>query len=246
VNKKYIYFTKRGNQSILLTLKYAKKQGKTKVFLQDQGGWITYEQFSNKLKLDSEYLETDYGLVKTDSLKSLDKDSVLLLSSMPGYFRLQKNMKEIAKKCQEKGALLINDVSGSIGTEAAKSGDLIIGSFGEWKPVDVEYGGFIACDFESKLFIQEVVDFYDELYKKLINLQKRLEFYKKNAETIKADQKQFDIVAGDGINVIIRFNNPEERMKIIDYCKLKGYEYSICPRYIRILEDAICIEVKRL
>jgi hypothetical protein len=45
VDKENIFFTDRGNSSILLALKLLKKLGKKKVFIQDQGGWITYEQF---------------------------------------------------------------------------------------------------------------------------------------------------------------------------------------------------------
>ena len=58
--------------------------------------------------------------------------------------------------------------------------------------------------------------------------------------------KDFDIIQSNGINVIVKFNNAEEKLKLIDYCKLYGYEFTLCPRYIRVLEDAISIEVKRL
>ena len=73
--KKNIFFTDRGNSSILLSLKLAKSLGKTKAFIQDQGGWITYGQFLRKLKFDIFTLETDYGVVKPDSMKDIDDKS---------------------------------------------------------------------------------------------------------------------------------------------------------------------------
>ena len=42
--------------------------------------------------------------------------------------------------------MLINDVAGRIGTKEAKVGDILLGSFGRWKPLNVESGGFLATD----------------------------------------------------------------------------------------------------
>jgi len=41
------------------------------------------------------------------------------------------------------------------------------------------------------------------------------------------------------------FDIENEREEIIDYCNKHGYEYTQCPRYIRVLDSAISIEVKR-
>ena len=254
-SKKHIFYTNRGNTSILLALKLAKKLGKKKAFIQDQGGWLTYEQYLKKIKYEYHFLETDAGIVSLKTLKKhIDSDSVLIINSMPGYFCLQENMKEIYELCQKKNCFLINDVSGSIGKEIARYGDLIIGSFGKWKPLNIEYGGFIAYenikykDFFNNNFNKELKDFQSELKVKLSNLNKRLKDIEKISNKIKIQLRKFDIIHknSNGINVVVKYNSPEEKMKLIDYCKVYNYEFTECPRYIRVNDDAISIEVKRL
>ena len=48
------------------------------------------------------------------------------------------------------------------------------------------------------------------------------------------------------MNVVVRFEDEEEKEQLINYCEEKGFEYVECPKYIRIEEDAISIELKRL
>lgn len=254
-HKTKIFFTDRGNTSILLALKLAKDLDKTKLFFQDQGGWITYQQYAKKLKFEYEYLDTDYGLIDIKILENnLDKDSVLLINSMPGYFTLQNNMDKIAKLCKKTGCFLINDASGSIGKEQAKYGDLIIGSFGRWKPINIEYGGFIAFNnksyenFFEDNFNKEVKDFYKDLHVKLKSLPDRLQEFDNVNKKVKKQLKDFDVIHRNntGINVIVKTDSPEKKVEVLDFCKIYGYEYTLCPRYIRVLTEAISIEIKRL
>lgn len=240
--KKYIYLTKRGNDSILQALKYAKEQGKTKVAIQNQGGWLTYKQYPKKLKMDLIELKTDYGLLDQELLPSLDDRTVLLINSMPGYCAYQE-MREIQDFCKQKSILLINDATGSVGTKYAQTGDIIVGSFGKWKPVDLGKGGFIACDFNYGFQESELKG----LDIKLDKLKQRLKGLWEISERIKHDFKEFKIIHKKfkGINVIIKFTNETEKNQIIQWCGQKGYEYTLCPRYIRVTEPAISIEVKR-
>ena len=62
------------------------------------------------------------------------------------------------------------------------------------------------------------------------------------------DLQSFEIIhkKNQGINVIIKFDDDEVKQRIIDYCKENNLEFTECPRYIRIKEPAISIEVKRL
>jgi len=246
-NKEHIQLVSRGNKAILYALRIAKKLGKTKLFIQDQGGWITYKQFGDKLKLDINIIGTDYGLVNPDRL-DVNQDSILLINSLTGYFA-QQDMDTIYSKCFSKKCLVINDISGSIGTEAAKAGDILVCSFGEDKPLNYGKGGLIAVenkDFFNLTKIDE--EELKDINQKIIDLPQRLFLLKKVSKKIKQDLKDYDIIHKDkeGINVVIKFNSEKEKKELIDYCNKNKYEYTECPRYIRVMTDAISIEVKRL
>ena len=145
-NKEFIQLTERGNKSIDIALDLAKQLGKTTVLIPDQAGWIHYKKAPKKIELEVIEIKTNSGLIDLEDLKQkANKDSVLLTCSMPGYFAID-NIEEIQKICKENNCILINDISGSIGTDKAKTGDIILGSFGKWKPINLEYGGFIATN----------------------------------------------------------------------------------------------------
>ena len=61
--------------------------------------------------------------------------------------------------------------------------------------------------------------------------------------------KSFKILGVDnrlGFVVIVKFDNDTDRLRILSYCTQNGLEYTTCPREIRVMQDAISIEVKRL
>jgi dTDP-4-amino-4,6-dideoxygalactose transaminase len=272
--KSNILLTRRGNASISEVIKLAKKIGREKVLIQDQGGWITYKQFANKHGLMCIELKTDYGLTDLADLeKKADGKSIFIMNSLTGY-HAEEDMKQIAEICEKKHCLLVNDISGSIGLKIASYGEIILGSFNRWKPVNLGLGGFIAFDdiipsnyefIESEQkFLQKVFDMkehfkgfeeynlkerdLEKLYEKIKDAKKRHEQFIDIQSKIKKDLKGFDIIHPDksGINVIVKFKNDEEKSKIIKYCDDNKFEYTECPRYIRVNEKAICIEVKRL
>ena len=76
----------------------------------------------------------------------------------------------------------------------------------------------------------------------------RIAMYERVNKKIKNDLKEFDVIHREskGINVIVKFKDDEEKEKIINCCKTNSYEYTVCPRYIRVNENAVSIEVKRL
>lgn len=248
--KKYIYLTQRGNISILLALKAAKAKGKKKVLVQDQGGWLTYLQYPERLKMELIKMPTDYGIVKPNELsRYANEECVALINSLSGYYAEQP-IGLIYAICKQKNCLLINDASGSIGTETAKIGELIIGSFGESKPVNLHYGGFLACDEAFNIFDDAIFDpqKLPHLYRELEKLPSRLEIFEKHNKKIKKDLASLHILHPDkhGINVVIAFRDEFEKERVINYCNEHDYEYTECPRYIRVNVPAICIEVKRL
>ena len=120
-SKKFILFVRRGNTAIRLSLKLVKKLGYKEVLLQDQGGWLTYKQYCKKEKLEPVELETNYGVLRPETVRKYS-DCALLMNSMPGYAALQ-DMKLFERVCEEQKIFLINDVTGSIGTAEAERGD---------------------------------------------------------------------------------------------------------------------------
>lgn len=249
--KSEIILTRRGNKALKFSLKAL--AGQKKVLIQDQGGWLTYPQYAKELGFGLVELKTDYGLIDIDELKKvIDCDCILLVNSMPGYIAYE-DMKKISEIAKHANAILVNDVSGSIGTENAKLGDIIFGSFGRWKPVNVGYGGFIAVDEEYfKQIFKEMQSVFDEkfaskLNEKLEKLDKTINDFKSTAKKIKNDLEDFEIVHPDaeGFNVVVRFSTEKEKEKILKYCEQNDFEFTECPRYIRVNEKAICIEAKR-
>jgi dTDP-4-amino-4,6-dideoxygalactose transaminase len=247
---KYIQLTEKGNKSVLIALTLAKEfLDKGKVLIQDQGGWITYKQYPAKIGLEIVELKTDNGLIDLNDLEDkADENSVLLVNSSPGY-AVFEDMEKIMEVCKRKKCLLINDISGSIGTSIAKIGDIVFGSFGKWKPINLEYGGFIATnndnyyqEFDASYFDEHK---YDDLLEKFDELASRLKKFEEVRSKVLDELSSFNIVHKDkkGINVIVKFVDDEVKQIIIDYCKENKLEFTECPRYIRIKEPAISIEV---
>ena len=256
---KQVRLTDRGNSAIFIALQIAKQAGKTKLLIPDQGGWLTYRDYPKKFGLELEEIKTDYGVINLKDLKQkADKNSVLILAGLAGYLAEQP-LQQISEICRAVSCLFIEDASGSIGNKKLCKGefsDIIIGSFGRWKPVNLEYGGFISTN--NKNFLENSSDLFEgkefdelrleELDKKLDEINQRTEFLRKTCEKVKQELSDFEIVHKDqpGIVVVVKFSNEETKQKIIKYCEQNDYDYTECPRYIRINEDAISIEIKRL
>ncbi len=255
-NKQNIKLVQRGNTAILYALKIAKKLGKTKVVIQDQGGWLTYKQFPKELNLELKILKTNYGLINPKKI-TIDKNSVLLISSMAGYFAVQ-DMQKIQKICKKNNCLLINDITGTIGAQAAKIGDILVCSFGNYKPINLGKGGLIATNknYLNLIPIEEIK--LGGLKEKLLNLKERQELLQKTNKKIKQDLKRFRIIHKNkkGINVAVLYKDEKEKQKIINYCKKNNFKYKICKKvkdstknlfsFIKVNENAISIEVQHL
>ncbi|MFH1849635.1 MAG: hypothetical protein ABH879_05600 [archaeon] len=236
--KSHVRVTERGNAAIVQALRYANRK---LVYIQDQGGWITYRQYPKKLGYETIELRTDFGIVEDIAP---EPDSALLINTLPGYF-CEQPMDDIVRVCKDANCLIINDVSGSIGRGVARVGDLIVGSFGKWKPVNLEHGGFIASD--NPLPGEDAQIDYPRLRELLKNLDARLKNLQKISDIIKKDLCIHRIIHAEnnGINVIVQFGSDAEKNSIVSYCEKNKYEYTICPRYIRVNTDAVSIEVKR-
>ncbi len=242
-NKRYVKIVPRGNNAIYSVL-FAIKEKINLLQIPDQGGWITYEQYAKKFKLNYKKLKTNYGVL--EDLKQIKKGA-LLLTSFAGYYAEQP-MKKIKRECEKKNCLLIEDASGSLGDKTlGKVGDVIVGSFGEWKVVEAGEGGFIATDNEEifqKIDELKELEVGEGVYSKISEALKKnkLKRLLSLSKKVKRDLKKYFIFHREkrGINVIT-----EKNKEIINYCNKKGYEFVICPKDIKVKAEAISIELKR-
>lgn len=245
--KNNIYFTKSGNKAILAVLKILKSSGFRRIMIPDQAGWLTYYQYPKRMKLKLEEYGTNFGIIKKINFEKLidniKEKTIIIINSMPAYAYFN-DMPEI----KNRNIKIINDAAGSIATEYAKYGDFVVGSFGKWKPVEIGSGGFIAAD-ENLDIADEEIDF-SELLAELKSLNKKTSFFENKNRQIKKDLEKLNtkVINSEktGYNVIIHFDNDIEKEKIIKYCNEKKLEFTLCPRYIRVNDSAVCIEVKRL
>jgi glycine/serine hydroxymethyltransferase len=258
---KNVKLVHRGNAAIFCALYIAKQLGKEKIIIPDQGGWISFKTYPGMLGLQLLTVKTDDGVIDLDDLaKKAGKNSAFIVTSFAGYFAEQP-MKMISEVCRKNGCLLIEDASGAVGDETLCDGnhsDIIVGSFGRWKPINAEYGGFISAakkewfDKNNDVFsMTNHYPEYDALLAKLDNAPLRLKEMIAIAERVKQEVVRelpgIEIVHREsrGLNVIAKYKNEKEKQSMIKYCERHRHEYVECPQYIRLEEKAISIELKR-
>ena len=252
----FVELTSCGNKAIFAALSSAKSLGSHSVLIPDQGGWLSYKTYPKRLGMDAQELATNSGLIEPQNIPQKE-NAVLLYANPAGYFADQP-IQTIYNRCGGK-CLVILDVTGSLGDDRLCDGsyaDILVGSFGKWKPVNLGYGGFIS--FKKKAVYEAAKqslakDRVDTakiagLGQKLMEVGQRQEKLCQTCDSIKQDLSRFDIIHPHhkGINVVVRFHHDKEKEEILRYCERNKYEFTICPRYIRVLEQAISIEVKRI
>ena len=210
------------------------------LLIPDQAGRKIF--LSQKANFNIVEVKTHLGALLLTHLRSIvNEKSILLMSSLGGFF-VKEPMREIDEICKIKNTLLINDISGSIGTYDSSYGDILICDF---KPLGFDCS-FIACD--EKLNIKENFDVlkYDELLDWIDKLNGKIIKIKEKCKKIKEDLKDFEIThkESESLVVVIRYRSDEDKDKILKYCEDNKLEYKLCPKYIRLKEKAVSIEVK--
>lgn len=251
----HIEILTRGNSALFSALHAAKKE----VLLPEEGGWLTYLIYPKKLGLKSEKVKCSKAII---NLKDLERRLAtrkfsLFLYQNPGGYHAEQPMKEIYQICKNNHCQVILDASGGIGTRlcAGKYADLIVCSFNRWKLINAGFGGFISC--KNKETFNKIKDSFRPLddknklriiLEKINSLQNRISFLSEKRKKIIKDLKDFNLINKNhlGFVLIVKFATEKERENIINYCKTKHLEYTECPRYIRINQKAISIEIKRL
>jgi hypothetical protein len=126
----------------------------------------------------------------------------------------------------------------------------MVASFRKWKLVDADVGGFISSNIFDLSKIERLKDktSLTKILKSFHQLQKRIIYLEEVREKVVFDLVEYDVVHPEdlGFVVVVNFYEEEEKKYIIKYCKDNELEYTTCPRYIRLNQDAISIELKRL
>jgi len=267
-NHDYIEIVTRGNSAISSALALVPKN--KKILIPEEGGWLHYRTAPKQLGLEADEVKCQDAKINLQDLEtklSTKQFSALLYQNPGGYFAEQPG-KEIYQLCKKNNCLIILDVSGSIGTRLAdgKYADIIIGSFGTWKLVEAKVGGFISSNDQKlwkKIKFEKLENEADlsNILQQLEKLPQRISYLKNirnkiihDLDKLSAPNKnlsnpnKFSIVHKNdlGFVVIVKFTAPQEKETIINYCKNNKLEYTECPRYIRLNQKAISIEVKRL
>jgi len=245
-----VIIASRGNEAIKFALENIKiilgkgSIEKKIILIPDQGGWLSYKKIPIELGFEIRELKTDKGVIILDELeKSLDNVAAFLFTSFAGYYAEQP-LEEISKICRGKNVFVIEDASGSFGDKKLCNGklsDFIVSSFGEGKVVNYGKYGFVSTNLT--LQCDELKEVEDGLKEKVLMAPQRLKKLLRLSKKVKEELKDFNIFHREkkGVNVITEFDE-----RIIDYCKRKNYESVICPKYYKVNEKAISIELKRL
>ncbi|MFQ5620703.1 MAG: DegT/DnrJ/EryC1/StrS family aminotransferase [Candidatus Nanoarchaeia archaeon] len=243
--KNYVYLVSRGNKAIKEALKFAKEKGKTKVLIPEEGGWLVYEQYPTELKMKLKRIKCRNAILDLSYLKEeLGRDAVLLVNSMPAYSTFEQ-MELLVNVCARYGAMIINDASGSVGTVHARYGDVIVCSFGRWKPIEMGTGGFIASN--EAFHVEEANIDELELSKAIKERPEKTKRWSERVKKIKRDLSSLNVVhpESNGYVAIIKYKNESEKHQITLYCADHDLVFTECPRYIRLQQPAISIEVKQ-
>jgi len=254
----HIQIMPSGNAAIYTAFYLARKINKKAAFLvPDQAGWLTYLDYPKLFGLNLQEIKTNQGIIDLDDLKKHAKEGTALIYQNPAGYFAEQPAKQIYDLCQKANCPVIMDVSGSIGTDMCNGdyADLMVCSFGKWKIIENFYGGFISAKnqtlFDQGKPLYQMMKVhplaYEEILKKISQMKGKLNSIFETRKKVLEDLKEMDIIHRDkkGLNVIVKFSNDQEKEKILNYCKNHQLEYTECPRYIRVNEPAISIEIKR-
>lgn len=248
-----IAIVNRGNSAILSALKIIKDGD---LIIPKEGGWLTYQDYPKKLGINVHEVECDDAVININNLKEILENnncSAIIYHQPGGYFAPQK-IKEIYEICKKYHCLIIMDVCGSIGTELCDGNyaDIMIGSFRKWKIANAGCGGFISTknkELFDKLEFEELKDkeCLKKIKTKLENINQRIDYLQSIKNKVISDLSDLNILKREefGFVVIIKYTTLKEKERIINYCKDNELDWTECPRYIRLMDTAISIEIKR-
>jgi hypothetical protein len=248
-----------GNAAILSVMSTIKGT----ILIPDQGGWSGFEEMARIMHLETRKLDTKLGVIKPEILvEFLEHNPVeaLFLTSFAAY-TAEQPLKEIYQICEEKDVLLVEDASGALGDPTKKLANgsqahVILASTGSPKMVNAGSGGFFSTDREDL-----VVD-SKRVTKALraspltcaamgVEMQNASKSFSKTVAACNFLKNEFKSAYHrdkKGVNVCLHVANPRKfAHQLQNHIEVVGGGMiTICPRYERLTESAICLEIKNL
>ena len=275
-NHEYAKLVSSGNGAILTAMNSIDGA----ILIPNQGGWNGFKQIARFLNKELITVNTHQGLITTDyleeainqafendilNLEDENNKSAFFLTSFAAY-TAEQDIKEISKFLHKNNIILVEDASGAISDSEEKLAngnysDIIIGSTGSPKIVNVEDGGFITTNddsiFKSSNLILKTAKcsnitacgISNEIEFAKANLDKTIKFTLNLKEKIR-DSTDFEVFHSDkrGINIILKTEDPKSlSYKFRQEFTLDSHGMiTKCPNYNRLKEKAVALEIKNL
>ncbi|KAF5088910.1 DegT/DnrJ/EryC1/StrS family aminotransferase [Methanobacterium aggregans] len=250
-----------GNSAILAVMSSFKER----IMVPDQGGWSGFRKMADFKSIETVEVPTNMGIINPDVLSEhvkFQNPEAFFITSFAGYMAEQP-VKEIYEVCDDNGVVLVEDASGSIGypEKMLANGNhahVIIASTGSPKTVNVGSGGFITTNNKKILYSSNYIlkslkadpvtcaGIAEEIKNAPEIVSKTL----KSCKILKEKLSELKIYHRDkrGINVCIASDDPKK----LGYELRHGFDVdgggivTVCPRYDRLKEKAVCVEMKNL
>lgn len=233
------------------------------ILIPDQGGWSGFAKMASIMHLETRKIDTKLGVIEPEILfEFLDKNSVeaLFLTSFAAY-TAEQPLKEIYQICEEKEVLLVEDASGALGDPTKRlahgtQAHIILSSTGSPKIVNAGSGGFFSTDLEdlivdSKKITRALRASPLTSAAMGVEVQNASQSFSKTVKACNFLKKEFETAFHRdkrGINVCLPSVNPR---KLAYHLRthievVGGGMITVCPRYERLTELAVCLEIKNL
>lgn len=248
-----------GNSAILAVM----NTFKGKILVPDQGGWSGFKNAAEFLGLGTVEIPTNRGIIDPETLERFINKynpNALFITSFAGYIAEQP-VNELFEVCEDKDIILVEDASGGIGDKEKKLANgnhahIIVASTGSPKIVNAGNGGFISTNdneiFRKNKFILKTLRADPVtcagIAEEIKNAPEILSKAIGACDLIKREFKSAIHKDKRGITVSLGTNNPKKiGYELKNKFNVEGRNIiTTCPRYERVLIDAVCIEVKNL
>ena len=253
---KYSKIVNSGNSAIFAVM----SRFKGKIMVPDQGAWSGFSKIAKFLGLETIHLPTDLGLIDPEILSielKKERPKALFLTSFAGY-TAEQPINKIHRICRTEDVILVEDASGALGDEKGrlangKHSDIIVASTGSPKIVNVGNGGIISTN--QKEILDTSPKFLEADPITCVGITQEI----KNAPSILSrtvsacnylKKELDDIFHKDkrGVNVILKTKHPKILARELRSSLniQNGGMISKCPRYDRIMEKGVALEIKNL